>query len=62
MRPKPGGIVQDGGPQQAGRLIAMLALEQVGQRLRPQERLVADQHQCGALHSQPAASRQILTA
>ena len=42
-------VVHDGGPQQAGRLVLMLALEQVGQRLGPQQRLVADQHQHGPL-------------
>ena len=41
------GVVQDGRPQQAGRLVVLLAVEQVGQRLRTQERLVADQDQRG---------------
>ena len=43
MRPKPVGSGTHGRAQQAGRPVVLLAREQVGQRLGPEQRLVADQ-------------------
>ena len=42
-----GGIRQDGRAEQAGGAVVLLAAEQVGQRLRPEQRLVAHQDQGG---------------
>ena len=43
-----GGIPEHRRSQQAGRLVAMLAIQQVGQGLGPQERFVANQDERGA--------------
>ena len=37
------GVVHDGGAEQAGGLVGLLAFEQIGQRLGPKQRLIADQ-------------------
>ena len=44
---KTGGIVEHRGPEQAGRLVALLAVEQVGEWLGPEQRFVADEDQRG---------------